>query len=209
MRQAALLLALATAARADLFVDYSRTGTRTDFSQRRVWIRENPPAMRVEYPFDPGTKRAGTRLVVDGETYLIDRATKRAFILPASEEPKPLVYPEALPPFNEMLFGQEIEFFRGNAAWQGEDTYEDAPCDYYKHETEEVNGALRAKSGTDRPLDLVVSRGSRTVIYVFKKYSRESLSAAYFVPPKNPVRVANLQEALDLLAETDLAGRKK
>lgn len=209
MRLAALLLALATAARADLFVDYSRSGTRTDFAQRRVWIRDSPPAMRVEFAFDPATKRAGTRLVVDGETYLIDRSTKRAFILPASEEPKPLVYPEAAEPYNQIQFGQEVEFFRSDASWQGEDAYEDAPCDFYKHETGDLKAALKVKSGTDRPLELKVSRGSRVATFVFKKYSRAALNPDFFVPPKNAVRVADLKEALDLLGETDHAVRVK
>lgn len=209
MRALLAALLLAAPARADLFVEYSRNGTRTDFSQRRVWIRDNPPAIRVEYPFDPATKRAGTRLVVDGETYLIDRSTKRAFILPASEEPKALVYPEAVAPYNEIAFGQEVEFFRSDASWQGEDTYEDAPCDFYKHETGDVKSSLKVKSGSDRPLELKVSRGTRVVTFVFKKYTRQPLNPEFFTAPKNAVRVADLKEALDLLAETDHATRGK
>ena len=202
MRLAALLLALASAARADLFVDYSRAGTRADFSERRVWIRDNPPAIRVEYPFDPATKRAGTRLSVDGETYLIDRATKRAFILPSSYEPARFVYPEAGEPFNQIAFGQEVEFFRSDAAWQGEDSFEDSPCDFYKQESETGGKAsLWVRSGTDRPLKLTVARGRALATFLFRKYASQPLNPDFFNAPKTAVRVADLKEALDLLAE--------
>jgi hypothetical protein len=199
MRAAALLLVLACAARADVFVEHSRRSNPEskddDYVMQRTWFSEGIPGYRVEhYDMDKhGAPPLLIRLFVGEDYFEIVPKRKDARRIADPDKTIPSCAPVlARPPelLKDLCFGKEREFFDERGAERKKDSqFNGQAVETYVLDYEGWVLRLYADPGGLRPRELRIRHAETAtdIRVIYAKFSQRTLSEKFFRAPADAV----------------------